>query len=552
MWSALSGSRPWRRVCAAATLVLLSAGGLLEPLEARGDSRAVDLDVRKDCGAYCLGVVLNLLKGEAPSFQKLRSLANVDEHGNSSLLDIARALRERGVDAQPYRPGQARPGQVCIFRIGSYGAGGNPSGHFVVAVPSAANSRHVVELSPPFSVRHGPWTSLSAAYGENALACTVTPAGLPTFARFAGFGIGLVLLGLGAFLLVARLRRGASRPHVYGAASVLVALALVGGCGAQQPSSAPSRAISFLPGDVVNLGSVQAGKRAVTIQVRNDGTEPITPRPPQSSCGCLSVDFDTSPLQPGEVRSCEALLSIRRFGAQSHSITFLFEGIGIRVVRIHASGVATGLRYRGERDLGRVFVNSTTKFQLDIGIDESWLRGRDRPSRPEVTWQLVEGGSVRLGETTLTPELERGGLVARAALTVRPAFVGRGLCRVHAFVDGVAIPFHVHWSASSPLHFSESALVLRTEGDDRLRGQVRVSTTEEFALLGATLHGEKSPLRVRLDIEPKGVGATLAADGPVSWASSGIGTIDVRVLRRATGEEMVFPLRVVAAFKEAR
>jgi len=234
---------------------------------------------------------------------------------------------------------------------------------------------------------------------------------------------------------------------------------------------------------------------------------------------------------------------------------FLFEEVGIRVMRIKAAGDASGLTFEGNTDLGRIPVGGTTPFQLRIGIDAGWSSVDAQKGLPEVQWRVIEGGAVRVlssrvlcDSTTDVGSQKRASAIAR--LAVKPNFLGRGQCRVHASVSGLELPLYVRWEAHAPVRFERSVLVLAPKANEGIQGSLTVWPEAAFEVVSAKSSIGAEALTASLMPNADGRGYTLIVNGPRSWLEPGIGTIDLRVRRTGTGEELLVPLRVVAGFRE--
>lgn len=100
------------------------------------DPTADSVAITRDCGAYCVGIVLRKLSLPLDSFESLRSELHTDAEGRTTMLDIVRCLKQRGVNVQ-IQSVSRRPPTGLAIALADLTSRGTPASHFVVLEPDA-------------------------------------------------------------------------------------------------------------------------------------------------------------------------------------------------------------------------------------------------------------------------------------------------------------------------------------------------------------------------------------------------------------------------------
>lgn len=88
------------------------------------------------------------------------------------------------------------------------------------------------------------------------------------------------------------------------------------------PPADGERALAFSDGDQTELGEVPMGKHVARFFVRNAANWPVRIGKVSASCTCMQIQFDQSPLGPGEERECVVDINVQSGGQKSTAVIF--------------------------------------------------------------------------------------------------------------------------------------------------------------------------------------------------------------------------------------
>ena len=432
--------------------ILLSIAGL----KVYGDADGSELsDVRKHCGVYCAAVVNQQCGCDAITFRRMAELCRVERDGETTMLNVARALDACGVIVRVGK-NSTPPTKLTIVQTRVTGSG-EPIGHMMVVAP--AEGSNVWIFSPPSSFSHDQWSTLSPTLEPLRIECEAASRPSTGILFLAG------ILGLAAsWFLIARRRRACILP--------LLALVLIG-CG-QSRTDGPN-VVEFLPSSFIDMGAVEPGFTRRTIQIVNNSDEAIRLSGYSSTCGCAVADFERAAIPAHQSLPINLTLQVASGAEKLAAYTFSFEGGRKEVVQVKATGISqeAAVKRRPNLDLGDVRIGILRSFNLEITVPRTSASLYDAKGLVTSTWKVPPQAEVRLLDHAVSYLEDEASL--RASFSVTPISVGPGACKVQSIIAGNPFDFSVRWNVVVPADISRNFVTMERASDRHWAGSIIVS-----------------------------------------------------------------------------
>lgn len=464
----------------ASSLALLSVSSVAE---AAPDDAGVSMN--RDCGVFCVGLVLRLLNERAPAFGALKATLDPEDSGTTTFLAMTSALEAEGVQCNVVATLDA-VGHAWFIAVLPAAEGDGPA-HFAVG---HRNDRGFTLYDPPITLGTRSANELAARAGGVFVVCRRSV--LSSWSLLAAIGaVAGVIIGILAHLLASRRR-----------ASLLAALALFGsvGCGRDQASTS---GLSVEPSDYVRLGVVAPGLHEVKTAIVNHTSTEQKIVKTASSCGCAGIVGDmATPLQPGESRAWvikirvpperRNVVAARWFFEQHPPLAMFVEVTGDRTTHYdHAKTVVVDAVVPGVAQHVTLNVKATAGAPADA------------------TWQVAKGIGVRILSSGAT-ERGAGTVLMWAECEIMSPWPGRGVAVVDACVADACFQSTVIWDARYPCAVTPEVVVMSR---DMHAGVVTINSPHGWSIADVT------PSSGGLSVSRTGEAVTINATG--EWMRCG-------------------------------
>lgn len=476
----------------------------------------------RDCGAYCLEVVSQLL-GDSPRSQtECRQAVGSVATGLCSLLDVANALGEREFEVEVVDPVDKPPLSVSIAAV-RFATDGPV--HFIVIEPT--NGGRLLVYNVPAAVQALPWGSIREVLYGPLLEVRARRKRIQWMPMAATVAASLLLAFAGA--------RRALRSDARSGLVLAVMGCVLLGCEPQPrlelPGGDPS-GVEVLPAGYIDLGELPSGNQFATVSLRNRGESDLRIKEISSSCGCAVVNEDAlGELSAGETRDCRIRITVAPGASKLAIVTFQFEGgLDVRAAIAFRGRRLAGLEYTKHKVLTGVVPRIPAEFELSIEVPNG---------ASQVYW---DSGSraVALIESRRDPLVgERSRLIGRFRLRVEQP--GPGAVTVIGTVDGVPHEFLVSWSADYPIPINPSIVRLTKVGDG-YGGELALGSARGWAYVGAIPDQDE----IQMEEVTSGAVRSLAIRVEPRWVrTKGLGAVLVTV-RGEDDRELILEIPIVA------